>query len=473
MIVKQSNWEAVLDAVTETALKYFGSLPQRSVYRPTDPIELQAVVGSELPEGATPPEVVLADLARDLDPFVTAHSCGRFFGFVVGGLHPAAYGAELLTATWDQNAGLYAVTPGVAVVEEVALGWLLELLDLPRDASAGLVTGGQMATFTCLAAARDAVLRDFGWDVESDGLQGAPKVNVIVKSEKHATVPRALRFLGLGHTSAIEVASDYESRIDVGQLARALAGLEGPVIVCVEAGNVNTGSFDHFDAIADVVEDHREKGIPVWTHVDGAVGLWARASDSHRHHAEGLERLDSWSTDAHKLLNVAYDSGIAVCKDVSAHRAAMSVHASYLVHSERDVARDPMDWNPEFSRRARGLGVYATLKSLGRSGVGELVDRSCELARRFAAKLQATGKAEILNTVVFNQVLVRWSAEDGNHDAFNERVIDRIQHDGTAFFSGTTWNGMRLMRISVSDQATDEADVDRSIDALMRAASAG
>ncbi|HZB79154.1 MAG TPA: pyridoxal-dependent decarboxylase [Actinomycetota bacterium] len=473
MIVKQSNWEAVLDAVTETALKYFGSLPQRSVYRPTDPFELRAVVGSEIPEGATPPEVVLADLARDLDPFVTAHSSGRFFGFVVGGLHPAAYGAELLTATWDQNAGLYAVTPGVAVVEEVALGWLLELLDLPRDASAGLVTGGQMATFTCLAAARDAVLRDVGWDVESDGLQGAPKVNVIVKSEKHATVLRALRFLGLGHTSAIEVASDHESRINVGQLARALAGLEGPVIVCVEAGNVNTGSFDDFDAIADVVEDHREKGIPVWTHVDGAVGLWARASDRHRHLAQGLERLDSWSTDAHKLLNVAYDSGIVVCKDVSAHRAAMSVHASYLVHSERDVARDPMDWNPEFSRRARGLGVYATLKSLGRSGVGDLVDRSCELARRFAAKLHATGKAEILNTVVFNQVLVRWSAEDGNHNAFNERVIDRIQHDGTAFFSGTTWNGMRLMRISVSDQATDEDDVDRSVDALMRAASAG
>jgi glutamate/tyrosine decarboxylase-like PLP-dependent enzyme len=471
--MKQSNWEAVLDAVTRPALKYLGSLPERPVYRHTDPRELRALVGGELPEQPTPAEVVVSDLARDLDPFVTAHSCGRFFGFVVGGLHPAAYGAELLTSTWDQNAGLYAVTPGVAVAEEVALGWLLDLLDLPPDASAGLVTGGQMATFTCLAAARDAVLRDAGWDVEADGLQGAPRVHVIVKSEKHATVPRALRFLGLGHTSAIEVASDQESRMDVGALARVLSTLDGPVVVCVEAGNVNTGSFDDFGSIADVVEDHRAKGKPVWAHVDGAVGLWARASETRRHLAEALDRLDSWSTDAHKLLNVAYDSGIAICKDASAHRAAMSVHASYLVHSERDVARDPMDWNPEFSRRARGLGVYAALRSLGRSGVEELVDRACELARRFATKLQATGKAEILNTVVFNQVLVRWLAEDGDHDAFNDRVIDRIQHDGTAFFSGTTLNGMRLTRISVSDQATDEDDVDRSIDALVRAAAAG
>jgi glutamate/tyrosine decarboxylase-like PLP-dependent enzyme len=471
--MKQSNWEAVLDAATGPALKYLSSLPQRSAYRPTDASELRDVVGGELPEDPTPAEVVVADLARDLEPFVTAHSCGRFFGFVVGGLHPAAWGAELLAATWDQNAGLYAVTPGVVAVEEVALGWLLDLLRLPGDASVGSVTGGQMATFTCLAAARDAVLRDVGWDVEADGLHGAPKVHVIVKSEKHATVPRALRFLGLGHRSAIELTSDQESRMDVGELARALDGIEGPVIVCVEAGNVNTGSFDDFGGIADVIEDRRAKGKPVWAHVDGAVGLWARASERHKHLVDGLERLDSWSTDAHKLLNVAYDSGIAICRDASAHRAAMSVHASYLVHSERDVARDPMDWNPEFSRRARGLGIYATLKSLGRKGVGEVVDRSCELARRFATGLEATGKVEIVNTVVFNQVLVRWLAEDGNHDAFNDRVLDRIQHDGTAFFSGTTWNGMRLMRISVSDRATDEDDVDRSIDALARVASAG
>ncbi|HWL66115.1 MAG TPA: pyridoxal-dependent decarboxylase, partial [Actinomycetota bacterium] len=232
------------------------------------------------------------------------------------------------------------------------------------------------------------------------------------------------------------------------------------------------GSFDDFNGVADVVEDRRAKGRPVWVHVDGAVGLLARASVEYQDLVQGLDRLDSWSTDGHKLLNVAYDSGIAICRDASAHRAAMSVHASYLIHSDQETARDPMDWNPEFSRRARGLGIYATLKSLGRSGVGEMVDQTCELARRFATGLEVTGKAEVVNDVVFNQVLVRWLSDTGDHDAFNERVIDRVQHDGTAFFSGTTWNGMRLMRISVCDRATDEDDVDRSIEALLHAASA-
>lgn len=471
--MKESNWEAILDAATQPALKYLGSLGDRPVYRPTEPGEIRSVVGGPLPEEPMPAEEVVAELARDLEPFVTAHASGRFFGFVIGGLHPAAYGAELLASTWDQNAGLYAVTPGVVVVEEVALEWLLELLDLPRDASAGFVTGGQMATFTCLAAGRDAVLRDAGWDVEADGLQGAPKVSVIVKSEKHATVARALRYLGLGHTSAVEVPSDDQSRMDVEGLARTLANVDGPTIVCVEAGNVNTGSFDDFSRIADIVDERRASGTPIWVHVDGAVGLWAQASKTKRSLVEGLDRLDSWSTDAHKLLNVAYDSGLAICRDTSAHRAAMSVHASYLIHSEGDVARDPMDWNPEFSRRARGLGIYATLRSLGRKGVGELVDRTSRLAQRFATALEASGKTEVMNDVVFNQVLVRWLADDGDHDSFNDRVLDRIQHDGTAFFSGTTWNGMRLMRISVSDWATDEEDVDRSVEALLRVAAAG
>ncbi len=471
--MKQSDWQDVLDAVTGPALKYLESLPDRPVYRPTDPDEIRALVAGPLPEGPTPAPQVLAELARDLEPFITAHASGRFFGFVIGGLHPAAYGAEILTSTWDQNAGLYAPAPGMAVIEHVALEWLLELLDLPRDASVGFVTGGQMANFTCLAAARDAVLRDVDWDVEANGLQGAPHVNVVVKSEKHTTVARALRYLGLGYSSAIEIPSDEQSRIDVAELGRTLSSLEGPTIVCVEAGNVNTGSFDAFPEVADEAEEHRRRGHPTWVHVDGAVGLWARASHACRDLVDGLDRLDSWSTDAHKLLNVAYDSGIAICRDSSAHRAAMSVHASYLIHSEREMARDSMDWNPEFSRRARGLGIYATLRSLGRSGVSELVDRVGDLARLFATELGVTGKAEILNDVVFNQVLVRWLADDGDHDAFNDRVIKRIQQDGTAFFSGTTYNGMRLMRVSVSDWATDEDDVRRAVDALSGAAAAG
>lgn len=468
--MRQSDWEKVIEAAIGPATRYFESLPDRRVYRPTDPEEIRALVGGPLPEQGSSPEDVVAALARDLEPYVAAHASGRYFGFVIGGLHPASYGAELLASTWDQNAGLYAVAPGVAVAEEVAAGWVLDLLDLPRDATVGFVTGGQMATFTCLAAARHHLLREAGWDVEAYGLQGAPRVHVVVKSEWHSTVPRALRFLGLGDSTAVAVPSDDQSRIDPLALDSALAGLEGPTIVCVESANVNTGSFDPFAAVADAAERHRLRGNPTWVHVDGAVGLWARASADRVSLVAGLERLDSWSTDAHKLLNVSYDSGIAICRHPAAHRAAMSVHASYLIQSDGE-ARDQMDWNPEFSRRARGLAVYATLRSLGRSGVADLVDRTCALARRFADRLAASGRAEIMNDVVFNQVLVRWLAPDGDHDAFNDHVVAAIQADGTAFFSGTTWGGMRLMRISVSDWATDEDDVDRSVEALLRCAS--
>ncbi len=467
--MQQSDWEKVIEAAIGPATRYLQSLPDRPVYRPADPEEIRALIGGPLPETGTRPEDVVAALAEDLEPFVAAHASGRYFGFVIGGLHPASYGAELLASTWDQNSGLYAATPGVAVAEEVAAGWVLELLDLPSDAGVGFVTGGQMATFTCLAAARHHILREAGWDVEADGLQGAPKVHVVVKTEKHSTVPRALRFLGLGDSAAIEVASDGQSRIDPRALEEALTQLVGPTIVCVESANVNTGSFDPFEAVADIADHHRERGNPTWVHVDGAVGLWARASADHNNLTAGLARLDSWSTDAHKLLNVSYDSGIAISRHAAAHRAAMSVHASYLIQSDGG-ARDQMDWNPEFSRRARGLAVYATLRSLGRSGVAAIVDRTCSLARRFADRLVASGRAEVMNEVVFNQVLVRWLSPDGNHDAFNDRVIAAIQADGTAFFSGTTWGGMRLMRISVSDWATDEDDVDRAIEALLQCA---
>lgn len=464
-------WDEVMDRATDAARAYLTSLPERAVYRPADPDEIRGLIGGPLPEDGEDPTDVISRLATDLDPYVAAHASGRYFGFVIGGLHPAAYGADLLTATWDQNAGLYAVAPGVAVAEEVAAGWLLDLLDLPPNSSVGFVTGGQMATFTCLAAARDAVLREAGWDVEANGLHGAPRVQVVVKSEKHSTVPRALRYLGLGDNAATQVASDDQSRMEVGALRSALQGIDGPTIVCVEAGNVNTGSFDDLQAIADAADEHRDRGNPTWVHVDGAVGLLARASTSHQHLAAGAERLDSWSTDGHKLLNVPYDSGIAITRHPAAHRAAMSVHASYLVQSDGEV-RDQMDWNPEFSRRARGLPVYAVLRSLGRRGVEALVDRLCAMAQRFAERLSATGRAEIVNDVVFNQVLVRWLADDGNHDAMADRMIERIQTDGTAFFSGTTWNGMRLMRLSVADCATDEDDVDRAVEALLRCANA-
>jgi glutamate/tyrosine decarboxylase-like PLP-dependent enzyme len=468
--LEHSEWKRILDEVTPILQRYLDSLPDRAVYRTSEPGEIRELFGGPLPLEPTPASEVVASLGNDLDPFITAHASGRFFGFVIGGLHPASFGAEMLLAGWDQNAGLFAVTPGVAVVEDIAKEWLLELLDLPRDASVGFVTGGQMATFTCLAAARDAVLRDSGWDVEEKGLQGGPIIDVVVKSEKHSTVARALRYLGLGYSNATEIASDAQSRMDVEALDRALRGIQGPTIVCVESGNVNTGCFDDFDGVADAVEEHRQRGNPTWVHVDGAVGLWARASREHATLVRGLDRLDSWSTDAHKLLNVAYDSGIAICRDASAHRAAMSVSASYLIHSDSDATRDPMDWNPEFSRRARGVSVYATLRSLGRSGVEELVARTCRLARSFADQLIASGRVELINDVVFNQVLIRWLADDGDHDAFNEEVIESVQRDGVAFFSGTTYRGMRLMRISVSDWATDDDDIARAVEALLKAA---
>lgn len=469
--MNQSDWDGIIRAAMGPASDYLESLPERPVYRPTDPDEIRALLGGAFPDQGSDPAEVVAFLANDLQPYVTAHASGRYFGFVIGGLHPAAYGAELLASTWDQNAGLYAVAQGVAIAEEVAAGWILEALDLPADSSVGFVTGGQMANFTCLAAARHYVLREAGWNVEADGLQGAPKVNVVVKTERHSTVPRALRHLGLGDSSAVEVSSDAQSRIDPEALEAALLDLEGPTIICVEAGNINFGSFDDYPAVADIAAGHRERGNPTWVHVDGAFGLWARASAKLKTLTEGLERLDSWSTDAHKMLNVGYDSGIAMCKHPAAHRAAMSVHAAYLIQADGGV-RDQMDWNPEFSRRARGLGVYATLRSLGRSGVADMIDRTCRLARLFAERLVESDLVEVVNDVVFNQVLIRWLAPDGDQDAFTDRLLAAVQADGTAYFSGTTWNGKRFMRISVADWATDESDVERSVAALLRSATA-
>ncbi|MFW2340948.1 MAG: pyridoxal phosphate-dependent decarboxylase family protein [Acidimicrobiia bacterium] len=465
--MKRSDWANVINAAMGPAATYLESLPDRAVYRPADPDEIRALLDRPLPDEGSDPAEVVAGLARDLEPYLTAHSSGRYFGFVVGGLHPAGYGADLLSTTWDQNAGLYAVAPGVAIAEEIAIRWILDALHLPETASVGLVTGGQSANTTCLAAARHHVLREAGWDVEANGLQGAPKINVVVKTERHSTIPRALRLLGLGDSTAVVVDCDTAARMDAVALDETLNQLSGPTIVCAEAGNINHGSFDDYRAIGDAAQRHRMRGNPTWVHVDGAFGLWAAAAKSTQHLTSGLDGCDSWSTDAHKTLNVGYDSGVAITRHPAAHRAAMGVHAAYLIQTDGAV-RDPMDWNPEFSRRARGLAIYATLQALGRSGLDSMIDRMCRLARLFATKLANSDRVEILNDVVFNQVLVRWLAEDGDHDAFNDLMLTRIQEDGTAFFSGTTWNGMRLMRISVSDWATDESDVDRSVEALLR-----
>ena len=462
----RSNWEGVLGVVAPVALEYLDSLPTRRVYPEGGYPEVRAALDHPLTDDGVDPVQVVSELARDLTPHITAHASGRFFGFVIGGLHPASWGAELLVSTWDQNAGLFPPTPGVAVAEELAAQWLIDLLHLPAESSVGFVTGGQMANFTCLAAARDEVLRQTGWDVEADGLIGSPGVTVVLKEGVHSTVLRALRFLGLGERSAVLVPCDEQDRVLPQALERTLQAVSGPTIIAVECGNVNTGAFDDFDAVAELADRHRALGNPTWVHVDGAVMLLAAAAPSMARHVRGLDRMDSWSTDGHKLLNVAYDCGVAICRRPAAHRAAMSVQASYL--EQGTGARDPMDWNPEFSRRARGVGVYATLRSLGRSGVAALVDRTVAHAQRFARALEASGRAQIVNDVVSNQVLVRWLAPDGNHGRKADAVMAGIRADGLAFFSGTTYRGERLMRISVSDWATDTDDVDRVVEALLR-----
>ncbi|HET7328645.1 MAG TPA: pyridoxal-dependent decarboxylase [Nocardioidaceae bacterium] len=461
-----SDWKSVLDVAAPAALEHLGSLPERRVYPQGDHAQIRAALHHELSELGLDPAEVVSDLARDLGQYVTAHASGRFFGFVIGGLHPASWGAELLVSTWDQNACLFPPTPGVAVAEEIAAEWLVELLRLPAESSVGFVTGGQMANFTCLAAARHEVLRQVGWDVEADGLLGAPRVTVVLKEGAHSTVLRALRFLGLGERSAVLVPCDEQDNIRPDLLEQVLRSHSGPTIVAVECGNVNTGAFDDFHAVAELADAHRAAGNPTWVHVDGAVMLLAAAAPGMEARVRALDRLDSWSTDGHKLLNVAYDCGVAICRHAAAHRAAMGVQASYL--EQGTSARDPMDWNPEFSRRARGVGVYATLRSLGRQGVADLVERTVRLAQRFAETLASSGRAEIVNEVVSNQVLVRWLAPDGDNGRLADLVMAGVRAEGTAFFSGTIYRGERLMRISVSDWATDEQDVDRVVEALLR-----
>ena len=402
---------------------------------------------------------MIDELVEAAEPGLVAMPSGRYFGFVIGGVVPAALAADWLTSTWDQNAGLYVGGPAAAVVEEVAGEWLRQLLGLPAGVSFGFVTGCQMAHVTALAAARHHVLAAAGHDVAQDGLHGAPPIRVVVGEERHVTIDRALRLLGIGSSQLVLVPADGQGRMLADRLPEALAG--GPMIVCAQAGDVNTGAFDPLEAIADAVAE-----AGAWLHVDGAFGLWAAASPRLRHLVAGAERADSWATDAHKWLNVPYDSGLVFCRHPDAHRAAMAVHASYLVHAPPGAERDQMDWNPEFSRRARGFPVYAAIRSLGRRGVAELVERCCEAARLFAELLGRTDGVEILNDVVLNQVLVRF----GDDDERTREVIREVQEDGTCWLGGTTWHGRAAMRISVSNWRTTAEDVERSAAAILRAA---
>jgi len=455
------DWKAALGEALEHAVAYLESLPERPVRPAADLAQLREALGGPLPDGPQEAARVVARLAAAAEPGVIASGSGRFFGFVVGGATPAALAADWLACAWDQNAGLYALGPAAAVVEEVAGAWVADLLGLPPQASVGFVTGAQMANFTGLAAGLQAVLARHGWDLGSAGLWGAPQVRVLAGEQRHGTIDRALRFLGAG-TGLIEpVATDAQGRMRVDALAVALD--DRPAIVCAQVGNVNTGAVDPVGEISDVAHRHG-----AWVHVDGAFGLWAAASPRLRPLVAGVERADSWATDAHKWLNVPYDCGLVFCADPSAHRAAMGARAGYLVHGSAGE-RDALDHNPEHSRRARGFAVYAALRALGRRGVAELVERSCALGHRFAEQLGAAPDVEVLNDVVLNQVLVRFPAgSDRDSDELTRAVVDRVQRDGTCWCSGTLWQGRAAMRISLSNWSTDEADVDRSVAAVLR-----
>ena len=454
-----------LDDVVAYANSFIDALPNRPVGWSASVEDLRASMGGPLPQGPSSPADVIRDLIKAADAGIVGTASPRYFGFVIGGRTPSSLAADWLTSVWDQNAGLYVGGPAASVAEEISGKWIIEMLGLPPESSFGLVTGGQMANYTGLAAARNQVLAAAGWDVERKGLQGAPIVRVIAGAERHSSIDRALRFLGLGSDGIELVDVDDQGRMTIDGFTRSLAEGGGPTIVCAQAGNVNSGSFDPIGAIADVAHEHG-----AWVHVDGAFGLWAAASDQYRHLLDGYARADSWATDAHKWLNVPYDSGLIFTAHPESHRAAMGVRASYLIQSVDDVERDEVNWNPEFSRRARGFALYAALRGLGRSGIVEIIDRSCANAQRFATALGKVEGVEVLNDVVLNQVLVRFLSHDGDHDARTAAVVKGVQEEGTCWLSGSVWRDKSVMRISVSNWATTAADVDLSVDAILRVA---
>jgi glutamate/tyrosine decarboxylase-like PLP-dependent enzyme len=450
----------LLEYTRRRSLEYLESLPERNVNAALSSDGIRQLLGGRLSDGGESAAAVIRALA-DAGLGGTVASTGpRYFGFVTGGNLPAAHAADWLVSTWDQNSAVYVLSPLVAVIEEITAGWLRELAGLPAGMSVGFVTGCQMASFTGLAAARHRVLERAGWNVAADGLFGAPPVDVIIGEEAHYTIPMALRHLGFGAARLRRVGADGQGRMKIDALRTALRASGGPCIVCAQAGNVNTGAFDPLEAIADTA---KERGA--WLHVDGAFGLWAAASPALAPLTRGIAHADSIATDGHKWLNVPYDCGIVFCADSEAHRAAMTLQAAYMIGSSGE--RDPHEFVPEESRRARAVPVYAALRSLGRAGVADMVERCCRLARRFADGLRSAG-LEVLNDVVLNQVLVAFGDAERTR-----RTITAIQQEGTCWCGGTQWQGRTAMRISVSNWRTTEADIDRSLEAIARIAAQG
>ena len=445
----------LLEDSARRSIAYLEGLAARAVAPSAEAISALAALDEPLGESPTDPAAVLRLLDETCSPASMAMAGPRYFGFVIGGSLPVTVAANWLAAAWDQNAAFHSVTPAAAILELVSLRWLIDILGLPPGCGAGFVTGATTANLGALAAARHAVLTKAGWNVEADGLFGAPPVTVIVGEEAHSSLFKALGLLGLGRKRVVRVPVDGQGRMR----ADALPRLSGPTIVCTQAGNVNTGAFDPIGEICT-----RAHAAGAWVHVDGAFGLWAAAAPARAHLAKGVSEADSWATDAHKWLNVPYDCGLAFTRDPEALRAAMAITADYLPPAS--AQRNPSDYTPELSRRARGVEVWAALKSLGTNGVADLVERTCRHAARFAEGLRAAGFA-VLNDVVLNQVLVSFG--DAQTTA---RVISAIQSDGTCWCGSTVWQGSPAMRISVSSWATTASDVEESLAAMIRVARA-
>ncbi len=443
----------LLQDAAQRAIRYLEGLDSRGVGPTPEAVAKLAALNQPLPEQAGDPELVLKQLDEVCSPATMAMAGPRFFGFVIGGSLPVTLAANWLAGAWDQNSAYYNAMPATSYLEQIAQGWILDLFGLPPECEGAFVTGATMANFTALAAARHAVLTRIGWNVEADGLFNAPPITVVVGAEAHPSLIKSLGMLGLGRSRTVKVPTDSQGRLN----AKALPALSGPTIVCVQAGNVNTGAFDPIAEICAVA--HRQGA---WVHVDGAFGLWAMAVPSMAQLTAGINQANSWATDFHKWLNVPYDSGLALVRDADALCAAMAVTAEYLPTDS--PFRNPSDFVPELSRRARGVEVWAALQTLGRSGVADLVDRNCRQARRFAEGLQSAGY-EVLNDVVLNQVLVAFGDAEQTH-----RVISGIQSDGTSWCGGTVWHGRTAMRISVSSWATTDEDVERSLEAMVRVA---
>jgi glutamate/tyrosine decarboxylase-like PLP-dependent enzyme len=452
---------AALRTAAEQAEAFLATVDERPVAARSDAAAVRGALGGPLPQLGEDPATVIDALAAGAEPGLVATAGPRHFGFVIGGALPAALAADWLVSAWDQNAAFHALSPAAAAIEEITSAWTLELLGLPDTASVGFVTGGQGANTTCLAAARNAVLSRVGWNVEHDGLIGAPTVRILCGEQAHATIYTSLRLLGLGEKTAIRVPADDQGRMDPDALAKALTANDTPTIVCGQAGNVATGAFDVFGPIADACASHG-----AWLHVDGAFGLWAAAAPAMRHLTADIERADSWAVDAHKWLNVPYDGAMAIVADPDAHLAAMSLAGPYLVADPGQ--RDNTNYVPESSRRARAVPVYAAIRSLGRAGIAEMIERNCAQARRMAKQLSGIPGAEVLNDVVLNQVLVRLP---GGDDA-NRAAVAAIQRDGTCWLGGTTWNGEYVLRVSISNWATTDEDIDRSAVAIAAAVTA-